>query len=170
MQGEGCKLECLPKKTYRGNKIPPFGQEEEPIYYYGLSSIAIDYIKSINIEKATGNSWSSLPKNFTDIKMRIINILLRLQRLDDNGVYELGQTKVLDVMDIMWGCKVASQSTENNDKVRVFGLLFLECNMEQLLCLAMGVTKRGQLKDQTLTLRGIFELLAIQFNNEQIIV
>ena len=70
----------------------------------------------------------------------------------------------------MWGYKVASQSTEDNDKLRVSGLLFLECNVEQLLRLAMGVTKRVQLEDQTLTLRGIFELLALQFNNEQIVV
>ena len=163
-------MECLPKKTYRSNKIPPFGLEEEHIYYYGLSSIAIDYIKSINTEKASRNCWSSFPENFTDIKMKIINILLRLWRLDDNGVYELSQTQVIYMVDTMWGRKVTSQSTEDNDKVRLFGLLFLEANEEQLLRLAMGVTKRSQFEDQTPTLRGIFELLAIQFNNEQIVV
>ena len=42
--------------------------------------------------------------------------------------------------------------------------------MWQLLWLDMEVTKKSQLEDQTLTLRRIFELLAIQFNNEQIIV
>ena len=73
-------------------------------------------------------------------------------------------------MDAIWGRKVASQSTEENNKVRPSGLSFLEDNVEQLLRLAMGVTKRSQLEDQTLTLRGIFELLAIQLNNEQIVV
>lgn len=76
-------------------------------------------------------------ENFTDIKIIIINMLLRLRRLNDNGVYELSQSTVVDMMGKMWGHKVASQSTGGNYKLRIFGLLFLEANVEQLLRLAM---------------------------------
>ena len=35
-----------PKITYRQSKIPEYGPKETPLYYYDLTSIAIDFIKN----------------------------------------------------------------------------------------------------------------------------
>ena len=62
LQDEGCQYDSLIKRTYCSNKIPPYGTEEETIYYYELSCIPIDFIKNINIEKAAGSGWNRFPK------------------------------------------------------------------------------------------------------------
>ena len=42
LQDGGCAKSALKKKTYQKNKIPGYGPVECPIFYYDLTSIAID--------------------------------------------------------------------------------------------------------------------------------
>ena len=68
----------------------------------------------------------------------------------------------------MGGGELSSDKTEDNDKLRLFGLLFHEDNSDKLHRLSIGITSRNQLEDPELTLKGIFQLLALDFNNGDI--
>ena len=52
LQDVGCKKDELKKHIYRQNKVPAYGPYE--LHYYGLSSIVIDFIKTINCDKSDG--------------------------------------------------------------------------------------------------------------------
>ena len=54
LQDGGCALSELPKKTYNKPKIPRYGPTEAPRYYYDLTSIAIDYLKSFKSQHELG--------------------------------------------------------------------------------------------------------------------
>ena len=45
LQDMGCSKADLKVKRYKGSNIAPYGPKEAPIYYYHLTSIAIDYLK-----------------------------------------------------------------------------------------------------------------------------
>ena len=57
------------------------------------------------------------------------------------------------------------KKTEDNDKLRLFGLLFHENNSNKLHRLSVGITSRNQLDDPSLQLKGLFQLIALDFNN-----
>ena len=75
---------------------------------------------------------------------------------------------ILSMIYTQWGEHISADKTEENDKLRLFGLLFLVSNLGKLRWLSFGVTGRNQLKDPDLLLKGLFQLLAIDFNNENI--
>jgi len=98
MHDEGCEKSKLPKKTYLQSTIPPIGPKDSPLFYYDLSSIAIDLLKKMWYEKEMGRGWAKLPKNKTDIKVKIIKGLLALRKRTDSGQYTLSQTKILEML------------------------------------------------------------------------
>ena len=59
-----------------------------------------------------------------------------------NGDYELQQTLLLQIINKLWGPRQASETTVDNDKLRLFGVLFLEQNTEKLYRLHTGPSKR----------------------------
>ena len=166
IQDKGCAKEFLPKATYRQNKIPCYGPNDE--YYYELASIAIDYIKSINLRKVEGLGWDGFPKNMTDVKVKIVGLLLEYRVSDADGMYHMNQSKLLQNLDTMWGSNNSASTLEDNDKIRVIGLLFLESNNEKLYRLSQGVQGRRDLDDPALSTKGIFQLLSLDFNNNEI--
>ena len=165
LQDNGCEKEGLIKSTYRQNKIPAYGPSDSQLYYPQLAAIAIDYVKNINKSKLEGRGWKRFPKNISDVKIKIIGILLSLRRLNSDNVFDLEQNVLLRMMDTQWGGDLSSDKTEDNDKLRVFGLLFHEDNSDKLHRLSVGITSRNQLEDPELSLKGIFQLLALDFNN-----
>ena len=117
------------------------------VYYPQLSAIAIDFLKNIKMEKANGRGWKRLPTNPTDVKVKLIEILLSLRRIGDVGEYNLTQDVILGIISTQWGEHVSSaDKTEDNDKLRLFGLLFLEQNLDKLHRLSLGVTGRDCLE------------------------
>ena len=79
------------------------------------------------------------------------------------------QDVILGIISTQWGEHVSSaDKTEDNDKLRLFGLLFLEQNLDKLHRLSLGVTGREQLEDPDLLLKGLFQLLAMDYNNENV--
>ena len=48
------------------------GTKDGPIYYYDLTSIAIDISLKIYVENTMGRGWSKLPKNKTNVKTKIV--------------------------------------------------------------------------------------------------
>ena len=165
LQDAGCTKELLVKKTYRQNKIPAYGPSDASLYFPLLAATAIDYVKSINKAKSDGNGWKRFPRNSSDVKVKIIEILLSLRRMNNDGKYDLEQNVILRMMDTQWGGETLSEKTEDNDKLRLFGLLFHEDNSDKLHRLSIGITSRNQLEDPDLVLKGLFQLLALDFNN-----
>ena len=135
-----------------------------------MLAIAIYFLKNIKNEKSDGRGWKRLPVNPSDVKVKIIALLLSLRKLGDDGIYTLKQDMILSMISTQWGATISADKTEDNDKLRLFGLLFLESNLDKLHCLSLGVTGRNQLEDPDLLLKGLFELLAMDFNNEMTIV
>ena len=54
LQGMGCAKSELKVKRYKGSQIPGHGPKENPIFYYHLTLIGIDYIKNFKKEKNMG--------------------------------------------------------------------------------------------------------------------
>ena len=113
------------------------------------------------MEKANGRGWSRFPVNPSDVKVKIIGLLLSLRKEDEEGKYNLNQDMILSMIYTQWGEHISAEKTEDNDKLRLFGLLFLESNLDKLHRLSLGVTWRNQLEDPDLILKGLFQLLAI---------
>ena len=170
LQDLGCSKDELQKHTYRQNKIPPFGPKENPKYYPHLSAIAVDFFKSIISERNEDRGWARIPKNNTDAKLRIIELLLRMRKLGDDDSYFLDQTSVLSILETKWHLEQNSMHIESNDKLRLFGLLFLEKNTAKLHRLAEGITTRQQLDNPAEGLNYIYQELALDFNNDDICI
>ena len=85
LQDLGCSQAELKVKRYKGSNIAPYGPKETPIYYYNLTSIAIDYLKSFKKEKDVGRGWTKVPKNLTDIKTKIVERLLAMQKYSEHN-------------------------------------------------------------------------------------
>ena len=73
IQDVGCSKVELKVKRYKGSNISPYGPKEAPIYYFHLTSIAIDYLKCFKKEKDLGRGWAKVPKNPTDIRQVLKN-------------------------------------------------------------------------------------------------
>ena len=152
LQDTGCTKESLKKSTYRQNKIPAYGPSQ--LYFLLLAATAIDFVKAINKEKVEGAGWKWFPRNSSDVKLKIIEILLSLRKLNSENEYQLEQNVILRMMDNQWGENNQSQKTEDNDKLRLFRLLFHENNSDKLHRLSVGITSRNQLEDPSLQLKG----------------
>ena len=122
IQDSGSTLENLPKKHYKRSKIPAIGPKESPMYYFYISSIAIDYLNTFTKEKELGRGWKKVPINKTDGKNKIINILLALRKQDTNGIYILDQCRVLSMLSNVWGGKNSGNDTtmHHNDRIRIY--------------------------------------------------
>ena len=102
LQDKGCKRDKLPKKTYKRSSIMALGTKDDPIYYYDLTSIAIDMTEKMYVENNMGRGWSKIPKNKTNVKTKIVERLLAMRKLVD-GKYTLDQTQVIGTFTNMWG-------------------------------------------------------------------
>merc|ERR1740124_29560 len=123
IQDAGCMNEYMPKKTYLQFQIPPIGPPEQKYYYYGLTSISIDYIKSFQNECKIGCGWGRLPKNRTDVKVKIVEILMALQKCQYDGRYTLSQDHLLIMRSNIWGRSNPVASIHSNDRVRVYSIV-----------------------------------------------
>ena len=168
LQDVGCKKEEQKQRAYRQNKVPAYGPYE--LHYYGLSSIVIDFIKNINCDKSDGSGWTRFPKNMSDTKIKLIQLLLEYRVKDNSNVFHLDQTSFIGTIETMWGCEIASGTIVDNDKIRLIGLLFIDNNSDKLYRLAQGVNNRQDIDDPALSPRAIFELLSLDFNNNEIIL
>ena len=170
MQDKGRKKEELKNKTYKQSKIPPIGPEGEQLYYPDLAANAIDLSKSIFTQNELKTGWLYLPKNKTDVKLKILNKLLALRKLHD-GKYHLDQTRILTMFQKIWGAGPKSNVLHPNDRARLFGVVMtLEENREIYEKIALGVRNRADLDDVSMTLEQMFQQIALSFNNEDILL
>ena len=75
LQDRGCSKDELKKKSYKGKKISVYGTPENIMYYYDLASIAIYYIDAFKKEFEKGIGWKRVPKNVTEVKIKIIHLI-----------------------------------------------------------------------------------------------
>ena len=85
IQDRGVSKDIWTKKIYKQYQITPVGPKGEEVYYYGLSCIAIDFLKIFYPQKEMGLGWVSLPKNKTNIKLKIIGRILALRKVTEEG-------------------------------------------------------------------------------------
>ena len=173
IQDSGSTLENLPKKHYKRSKIPAIGPKESPMYYFYISSIAIDYLNTFTKEKELGRGWKKLPINKTDGKNKIINILLALRKQDTNGIYILDQCRVLSMLSNVWGGENSGNDTtmHHNDRIRIYGLVMsMDIHRGMFQRLAEGCITRQHLDDPAFSLQQIFQTIAFAFNNEKMII
>ena len=172
LQDGGCAKCELKKKTYKKNKIPGYGPVECPIFYYDLTSIAIDWLKSFKNEHLLGRGWNKIPKNPTDVKMKIIERLLAMRKYDPNtGSYKLDQCVLLGQLENVWGYAQPSTQLHHNDRLRLFGLLMtVPHNLAAYTRLGEGIKNRAVFDDPNMNPKAIFAALAVDFNNDDIMV
>jgi len=164
---EGCKKIELTKKTYLQSTITPIGLKESPLFYADFSSIAIDYVKRMTTEKEMKRGWEKLPKNKTDIKVKIIEKLLALRKRSENGEYTLSQEFILNGLSNMWGAGIPSTELHHNDRVCLFGILMtIPENQEYFQRLVEASTTRRHLDYPEFSLKQIYQKLVYSFNNE----
>ena len=148
LQDLGCRKEYVVKKTYRMNQVMPFGPKEDQLYYVHLSKTVIDLVKNIYAKKKEGLGWKRFPKNATDIKFSILKILMNLRKFEEaNNRYVLDQDRVIGLLETQYGLGVSAQTIEDNDKLRIYGLLFIPTNYHKLCRLGRGVGSRQDLDD-----------------------
>ena len=90
---------------------------------------------------------------------------------DSNGKYILDQRNFIGTLERMWGDSRADDKPHHNDRVRVYGLIMTRPeNREMYQRLAEGVTNRKHLDDPSLGLKQLFQNVALEFSNEEVMV
>ena len=118
-------------------------------------------------ENAIG--WNWLPKNATDLKTKILELLQIFRKRTDGGSYELDQDMFLNLLFENWGGRQALAQIVDNDKLRVFGLLLtIDKNKYILERLLEGIKDRQQLDDLLYSINAMFQTLVLDYNNELI--
>ena len=124
IQDGGCAISELKKKTYKKNKIPGYGPKEAPIYYFDLTSVAIDWLKNFKSENQLGRGWNKIPKNPTDVKMKIVERLLAMRKYNSStGLYDLEQMVLLGQLQNVWGYAQPCTQLHHNDRLRLFEVI-----------------------------------------------
>ena len=95
LQDSGCTKDALPSNTYRRSHIPGMGPLGMEMYYYHLTSSAVDYLRFFQEENTLGRGWAKVPKNKSDAKLKIIGVILALRKENDDGTFNLDQTRIL---------------------------------------------------------------------------
>lgn len=78
-------------KIVQTSKFPEIKATGATLYYYDLSSITIDYLKSFASDHELDRGWVKVPNNKSDAKVRIINSIIAMKREGDDGKYVLDQ-------------------------------------------------------------------------------
>ena len=171
LQDPGCTKDALASNTYRRSHIPGIGPLGMEVYYYHLTSIAVDYLKLFTEENTLKRGWAKVPKNKSDAKVKIVGVILALRKEDEEGNFVLEQTRILQMLSNMWGASKPVNTLHYNDRVRVYGIIMaIPANRHIYQRLAEGCTTRRHLDDPVFNLKQMFQNVALQFNDERLIV
>ena len=170
LQDKGCDKDKMPSKTYNRSQIPGIGPKGHEVFYYDLTSLAIDILSNMKTENDLGRGWTKVPKNKTEAKTKLVQVILCKRQLVDN-TYRLDQSVVLDMCSTMWGAAKPMSVIHHNDRVRLFGIVMtLPENREMFGRLANGPSTRKQIDDIAYHPKQIYQYFALSFNNESIVI
>ena len=126
----------------------------------------MDSFKEIK-DSATG--WSRVPKNTTNVKVKIIELLLKFRKMNDDSNFILSQEQFLSLLHNQWGVSQPAANITDNNKARIFGIIMsIPSNRYILERLAEGITSRAQLDNVKYSYQEMFQSSTLQFNNETI--
>ena len=170
IQDKGCAKAELKVKRYKGSMLPAYGPKEDQIYYYDLASIAIDYSRNFKKECDLGRGWGKVPKNQTEMKIRVIERLLAMRKYSESKKeYELDQGEVLFFLHNMWSQGAPSKVLHYNDRLRLFGMVMnIPSHRPLFERLALGVANKNVLDNDCFHPKNIFQKLTWDFCNESI--
>ena len=144
------------------------GTIEIPVYYYHLTSIAIDMASKMEIEKNMGRGWAKLPKNKTNVIVKILERLLALKKKKDDE-HVLDHNRIIGILSNVWGSVWPAATIYYNDRVRVFGIIMPnEENRYIYQRLAEGYTTRQSIDDPNFSRKQIFQTIAFSYNNKSV--
>ena len=69
---------------------------------------------------------------------------------------------------MIWSADVGAATTKDNDKIQLICVLFCKENNDKLYRLSQGVSNRVDLNDPLLSLKAIFQIFALDFNNSEL--
>ena len=115
-----------------------------------------------------GRGWAKLPKNKTNVKVKIVERLLALRKTKDDE-YVLDQSRIIGILSNVWGSVRPAATIHHNDRVRVFGIVMtIEENRYMYQRLAEGCTTRQSIDDPNFSPKQIFQTIAFSYNNESV--
>ena len=115
-----------------------------------------------------GRGWNKLPKNKTDVKVKIVERLLAFRKLINNE-YILDQSKIILILSNVWYSVLPPTIISHNDRVRLFSIVTtIEENRFVYQRLSEGYTCRQSINDTNFSPRQIFSNIASGYNNEKI--
>ena len=115
------------------------------------------------------SGWNRLPKNVTDLKSKILELLMTFRKRTETCSYELDQSMFINLLFENWGGRQAIAQIVDNDKLRVFGLLLTVAKNKYILeRLSEGIKDRQQLDDSVYSIKAMFQNLVLDYNNEHI--
>ena len=50
-----------------------------------------------------GNEWGNLPTNRTDVKLKIVQLVLKMRKLGESDIFNLDQGQFIAVLSNRWG-------------------------------------------------------------------
>ena len=126
-------------------------------------------LKKFTTENELGQGWDKVPKNKTDVKIKMVELLIALRKENENGKFVLSQNRFLITLSSMWGAANPSATLHYNDRVRAFGIIMsIETNRSIFQRLAEGCTSRRDIDDPAYLLQQMFQAIAFQFNDERV--
>ena len=170
IQDRGCAKDSMPAATYRRSQIPGIGPKGHETFYYELTSTAIDLLKQMKSESDMGRGWNKIPKNATEAKVKLVQIILALRKEVD-GKYALEQRMVIQKCSTMWGAARPANVLHHNDRIRIFGIIMsLPEYREVFARLVNGPAARNEIDDVRFHPKQIYQDIALAFNNDNIVL
>ena len=68
--------------------------------------------------------WDKLPVNSTQVKERIVERLLSMREVDDDGHFFLNQRTVIATLQNIWSNCAVDLTPHPNDRLCLFGIVF----------------------------------------------
>ena len=114
------------QNTYLRNKNISTGAGDSELNLYDLTDIAVDFAKIMRNTKDLKTGWDKLPVNNTRVKEKIVERLLVLKEADDDGIYQLNQTKIINTLQNVRGNNAIDLTPQPNNRLRLFSIIFGE--------------------------------------------
>ena len=171
VQDKGRPYNELGSKTYKRNKIISIGPEDQHLFFFDLTAIAVDFSKIMRSMQELEEGWKKLPKSTSQIKEKIVSTIMALRSQCDDGSFKLSQESFVTTMQNFWGTSAVDLTPHPNDRLRLFGIIMTIPRMRpyfQRLC--DGITNLAQLDSPSLSIPQIFADIRLAFNNEDIII
>ena len=114
--------------------------------------------------------WAKIPKNKTDVKIKIILQLLAMRKMDERSKYKLDQHLFIGILQNIWGSGADSAAIHHNDRAQIFAIIMSKEEHRPIYeRLSLGVTSHTDLDDGAMSIQHTYNLIVLAFNNKEVI-